>query len=219
MKKRIRDMENIDRPREKLMRYGAARLTNAELLAIVLRTGTKTKNAVQLAKEVLRVFPEHALAGTERAELKKISGIGTVKACEISAVFELGRRVLQEKRRAVLLSPKDVWEAMADIRASKKEHFVVFYLDARSQETKREIISVGTLTESLVHPREVFEGAIRCNAASILVAHNHPSGNTEPSDADRAVTRKLFEAGRILDIRLVDHVIVTKDVWRSVERD
>ena len=219
MRKRICDLEYVDRPREKLMRYGAARLDAAELLAIVLRTGTKKENAVRLARRVLRMFPEKKILDVALAELERVPGIGKVKACEIAAVFELGRRLLGEKKRDILLSPRDVWEAMADIRGNKKEHFVVFYLDIRSQEIKRDIISMGTLTESLVHPREVFEGAIRYNAASILVAHNHPSGNAEPSDADRAVTKKIAESGRILDIRLVDHVVVTKDAWQSVSID
>lgn len=217
--KKIRDLEKIERPREKLARYGAARLSDTELLAIVLRTGTKKENAVRLAQKVLREFPKGAVAEAGLTELQKVSGIGMAKACEISAVFELGRRILFEKKRAVLLSPRDVWDSLGDIRASAKEHFIVFYLDARSQETKREVISIGTLTESLVHPREVFEGAIRCNAAAILVAHNHPSGNVEPSDADRMVTKKLAEAGRILDIRLLDHVVVTRDAWQSISID
>ncbi len=214
---KIKDIAKLERPREKMARYGAGKLTDAELLAILLRTGTKTKNAVAFARSILKAFPEEKIAEATIMDLKKIHGIGEAKACEIVACFDLARRRLQHKKRSVLLSPKDVWEAMADIRESKKEHFVVFYLDSRSQQTHREIISIGTLTESLVHPREVFEGAIKNNAVAIIVSHNHPSGNPEPSEADISVTKKLSEAGKILDIRLVDHVIVTKEEWRSVD--
>ena len=105
---------------------------------------------------------------------------------------------------------------MEDIRGSKKEHFVVFYLDSRNQEIQREIISVGTLNESLVHPREVFEGAIKNNASSIIIAHNHPSGDLEPSQADVEITKKLIHAGKILDIKILSHVIVIKDKWNEL---
>ena len=135
--------------------------------------------------------------------------MGTVKASEIIACFELGRRMLKDKKFSILLSPKDVWERMEDIRGSKKEHFVVFYLDSRNQEIERDIISIGTLNESLVHPREVFEGAIKNNAAAIIVAHNHPSGDLKPSQDDIEITKKLIHAGKILDIEVIDHIIVS----------
>lgn len=216
MKRKIKDIAKIERPREKMIRYGVEKLTDAELLAILLRVGTKEKNAVEFARLILRAFPGDRLLEATVEELSTIRGMGSAKSCEILACFELARRRLEKKQRAILLSPRDVWEAMAEIRSSRREHFVVFYLNSRSQEIHKEIISIGTLTESLVHPREVFEGAIRNTAVSIIVAHNHPSGNPEPSDADIAVTKKLIEAGRILDIHVVDHVIVTKEEWRSV---
>ena len=142
------------------------------------------------------------------SDLKGIHGLGTVKSCEILACFELGRRMLKGKKSSILLSPKDVWERMGDIRGSKKEHFVVFYLDSRNQEIQREIISVGTLNESLVHPREVFESAIKNNASSIIIAHNHPSGNAKPSAADIAMTQKVRAALVLLDSDLADHIIM-----------
>jgi DNA repair protein RadC len=114
------------------------------------------------------------------------------------------------------MTPEDVWKRLEDIRGSKKEHFVIFYLDSRSQEIKREIVSIGILDESLIHPREVFESAIKNNAAGIVVSHNHPSGDTEPSDDDLSVTRKLVRAGQLLDIEVYDHVIVSKGAWRSI---
>lgn len=212
---KIKDIPKFDRPREKMEKYGPGRLSDAELLAILLRTGTKDLNVLKLAQKVLQKFEKEKFVDVSIDDLKDIHGLGIVKSCEILACFELGRRMLKEKKSSILLSPKDVWERMEDIRASKKEHFVVFYLDSRNQEIQKEIISVGTLNESLVHPREVFESAIKNNAASIIIAHNHPSGDLEPSQSDIDVTKKLIHAGKILDIKIVSHVIVTKDKWNE----
>lgn len=206
---KIKDIPKIDRPREKLQKYGTGKLSDAELLAIILKTGTKDLNVLKLAQKILQKFDNEKFSDITIDELKNIHGLGPVKACEIIACFELGRRMLKGKKSSILLSPKDVWERMEDIRGSKKEHFVVFYLDSRNQEIQRDIISIGTLNESLVHPREVFEGAIKNNAASIIIAHNHPSGDLEPSEADVEITKKLIHAGKILDIKILNHVIVS----------
>lgn len=213
---KIKDIPKFDRPREKMIKYGPDKLSNAELLAILLRTGTKDLNVLNLSKKVLQKFEEEKFVDITIDDLKNIHGLGEVKACEIISCFELGRRMLKDKKSIILLSPKDVWERMEDIRGSKKEHFVVFYLDSRNQEIKREVISVGTLNESLVHPREVFEVAIKNNAAAIIIAHNHPSGDLEPSQADIEITKKLIHAGKILDIRIVSHVIVIKDKYSEI---
>ena len=209
----MKDLSKFDRPREKLQKYGTGKLSDAELLAILLRTGTKDLNVLKLAQKILQKFENEKFVDITIDELKTIHGLGPVKACEVVACFELGKRILKDKKSSVLLSPKDVWERMEDIRGSKKEHFVVFYLDSRNQEIKREIISIGTLNESLVHPREVFENAIKNNVSSIIIAHNHPSGDLEPSEADVEITKKLINAGKILDIRIISHVIVTKQEW------
>ncbi len=206
---KIKDIPKIERPREKLEKYGPGKLSDAELLAILLRTGTKELNVLKLSQKILQKFEKEKIVDLKIDELKAIHGLGSAKACEIIACFELGKRMLKDKKSAILLSPKDVWERMEDIRGSKKEHFVVFYLDSRNQEIKREIISIGTLNESLVHPREVFESAIKNNASSIIIAHNHPSGDLEPSQADIEITKKLIHAGKILDIKINDHVIVS----------
>jgi DNA repair protein RadC len=213
----LQSISKFERPREKLAKYGAGKLTNAELLAILLRTGTKELNVLKLAQTILRKFEDRQIVDLTIADLKTIHGIGTVKASEIIACFELGKRMLKDKKTALLLTPQDVWEQMVDIRSSKKEHFVVFYLDTRNQEIKREIISVGTLNESLVHPREVFEGAIKHNAAAIIVAHNHPSGSIEPSQDDIEITKRLVHSGKLLDIRVLSHVIVTSQMYGIVE--
>lgn len=206
---KIKDISKFDRPREKMVKYGADKLSDAELLAILLRTGTKDLNVLKLAQKILQKFETEKFIDITIEDLKTIHGLGAAKSCEIIACFELGRRMLKGKKSSILLSPKDVWERMEDIRSSKKEHFVVFYLDSRSQEIKREIISVGTLNESLVHPREVFEGAIKNNAAAIIIAHNHPSGDLEPSQADIDITKRLTHAGKILDIKIINHIIIT----------
>lgn len=212
---KIKDLPKVERPREKLEKYGPERLSNSELLAILLRTGGKGINVVELAKRILSKFSGNGLSKANVKELKNTFGLGNAKACEIVACFELGRRLLQHKQSALLLSPKDVWEELKDIRDNKKEHFVVFFLDTRNQEIKREIISVGSLNANLVHPREVFEPAVRYLAAQIIVAHNHPSGDPEPSEDDFIITKRLVEAGEILGIEVVDHIIVVKDRFLS----
>lgn len=215
----IKDIPKIERPREKLCKYGPGKLSDAELLAILLRTGAKELNVLDLSKKILRKFKDEKISEVSVKELEKIHGLGTAKSCEIVACFELGRRKLKGKKTSIILSPRNIWDRMADIRVSKKEHFVVFYLDSRSQEIEREIISIGTLTESLVHPREVFESAVINKTVSIIIAHNHPSGDTEPSEADIEITKKLTKAGKILGIKIVDHIIVTKDKWRSFQEE
>ncbi|MBI2120601.1 MAG: DNA repair protein RadC [Parcubacteria group bacterium] len=204
----IKELPRLDRPREKLMQYGPEKLSDAELLAILLRSGPKGQNVVELSKNIFRKWGND-IANATFDDMRKVFGLGDAKACEIIACFELGKRVLKDKKAELFRSPRDVWEALKDIRDNKKEHFVVFFLDVRYQEIKRETISIGTLTESLVHPREVFEPAIRHSAAQILIAHNHPSGNPEPSEEDREVTRRFVAAGKLLGIDVIDHVIVT----------
>lgn len=212
---KIKDKPKIERPREKLEKYGPEKLTDVELLAILLRTGTKELNVMKLSQKILCTFEDEKILNTTVNDFKKIHGLGLAKASEIVACLEFGKRKLKGKKTNILLTPHDVWEAMADIRSSKKEHFVVFYLNSRNQEIEREIISIGTVSASLVHPREVFESAIKNNASSIIVAHNHPSGDTEPSQDDIEITKKLIHAGKILDIRVVDHVVVTDKKFRS----
>jgi DNA repair protein RadC len=216
--KSIKELPRLDRPREKLMQYGAEKLSDAELLAILLRSGSKGQNVVELSKNIFRKWGKD-IANATFEDMRKVFGLGDAKACEIIACFELGKRILKDKKAELFLSPRDVWEALKDIRDNKKEHFVVFFLDVRYQEIKREIISVGTLTESLVHPREVFEPAIRHSAAQILIAHNHPSGSPEPSEEDREVTRRFVAAGKLLGIEVTDHIIVTPTSFLSFKEE
>jgi len=205
----IKNLHKIEQPREKLEKYGASKLSDAELFAILLRTGPKGTGVLELSKKVLKQFPGSKLANASFDELRRIHGLGPAKACEIIACFELGRRMLKDKQAVLILSPKEVWEQCKDIRESKKEHFMVFFLDTQNQEIKRELISIGTLNASLIHPREVFEPAIKHLASHIILAHNHPSGSLEPSQEDLAVTKRLTDSGRLLGIEVLDHVIVT----------
>jgi len=207
---KIKDLPKVDRPREKLEKYGPEKLSNSELLAILLRIGSKGLNVVELSRKILGKFSRNSLAKASFKDLKNTFGLGSAKACEIVACFELGRRFLQNKKSQIYLTPKDVWNELKDIRDNKKEHFVIFFLDTRNQEIKREIISVGSLNANLVHPREVFEPAVRHLAAQIILAHNHPAGTPAPSQEDLEITKQLTNAGKILGIEIKDHVIVSK---------
>ena len=213
----IRDLPRIERPREKLLKYGAGRLSAVELLAILLGTGRKGESVLLVARKLLKVVPFEKLSSLAPDEFRNISGIGPAKTCELLASIELGKRLFQNKKVGIsqLLNPKDVSDNLKDISLSKKEHFVVFFLDSRNQEIHREIISVGTINASLVHPREVFEPAVKHLSVQVILAHNHPSGDLEPSEEDLTVNKRLVEAGKLLGIEVLDHIIVTKDSFIS----
>lgn len=211
----IKNLHKIERPRERLQKYGAEKLADYELLAILLRTGPRGTDVLKLSKKILRQFPGNKLAQSSIEDLSKIRGVGPAKACEIISSFELGRRMLKDKQWALILSPREIWDECKDIRESKKEHFVVFFLDTQNQAVKREVVSVGTLNASLIHPREVFEPAVQNVVANIIIAHNHPSSSLEPSEEDIQVTKRLADAGRIMGIEILDHVIVTKTGYTS----
>jgi len=215
VKKIIKNIPKIDRPREKLIQYGPEKLSNSELLALLLRSGNKDINAIELAEKILKKFGAKKLPNLIFKDLNEISGLGPAKACEIIACFELGKRLLKDKKAQIYLTPKEIWEELRDLRNHKKEHFVIFYLDSRNQEIKREIISIGSLNVNLVHPREVFEPAVRNLTAQIILAHNHPSGDPTPSEDDLEITKRLIETGKILGIEVIDHIIVAKDNFFS----
>lgn len=206
---KLKDLPSVDRPREKMLKYGPEKLSTSELLALLLRTGTKNLNVVELAESIVRSFSGKGLADASVEELGKVFGLGEAKACEIVACFELGKRLLKDKKATLLMSPADVAQELKDIVSHKKEHLIIFYLDPRLQQIKRETVSIGLLESSLVHPREVFESAILHTASSIIVAHNHPSGDVNPSESDRVATERLVRAGKILGIEVLDHIIVT----------
>lgn len=212
---KIKDLPKVDRPREKLIKYGSEKLRNDELLAIILGTGIKGLNAIDLSKKLIKLFGQEKLIRVTFDELSNFSGIGNTKACRIIATFELGKRLLNGKKTSFIMKPKDVWNELAEVRESKKEHFVVFYLDVKNQIIKKEIISIGILNTSLVHPREVFEPAIKHLAGQIIISHNHPSGDPTPSEEDVELTKRLIKAGEILGIEIIDHVIVSSPKFYS----
>lgn len=165
--------------------------------------------------DLLKKYPDGSLLGASLADLKAALGarLGRVVYCALN----LGGKV-KTAQAGIYLKPRDIWEELRDVREHMKEHFVVFFLDTRNQEIRREVVSIGTLNYSLVHPREVFEPAVKNLAASIIVAHNHPSGSLEPSDEDLSLTKRLSQAGRLLGIELLDHVIVTKEGFMSFKQ-
>ena len=215
----IKNLPKHERPREKMIEKGAVNLRNGELLAILLRTGYAGKNVMAVSEEILRKFPMKKFLSLDFKSLSKIKGIGPSKACHILAAFELTKRALEveDNNLPTINSDKDAVAQLQELRTAKKEHFVVLYLNARNQLIHKETISIGTLNASLVHPREVFKPAIDCLAASIIVAHNHPSGETEPSEADVMLTGRLVDAGRILGIEVADHLIITNKDFLSIK--
>ncbi|WP_126991174.1 RadC family protein [Candidatus Kurthia intestinigallinarum] len=208
----IRDAHAIDRPRERLRQNGAQQLTNQELLAIIFRVGIKNLSVTQLAANVLTHFEHlHDIKEATIEELIEINGIGEVKAIELLAAIELGRRVSakQVQNRWTIRTPDDAATLlMSDMTNLKQEHFVVLYLNVKNQVIHKQTIFMGSLNASIVHPREIFREAVKRSAASIICAHNHPSGNPAPSSEDIDVTKRIQHAGEVLGIELLDHVII-----------
>lgn len=215
MRKKIRDLPSFERPREKLLRYGVSRLKDEELLAIIFSTGNKNKDVLSLSKKVLEIIGEGKINDLNLNHLKEIDWLGVVKKCQFLAVVELGRRWFGNKKRRLILQPKDIWDELREFRDKKKEYFFAYYLDSRNTEIKKELISIGNLNQSIAHPREIFEPAIRYLAAQIILVHNHPSGEPDPSEEDLILTKKMIESGKILGIKIIDHVIITKDSYFS----
>lgn len=216
----IKDWPVDERPREKLMAHGPAALTDAELLTILIRHGTKEYSALDLAKDILREGGNlRGVAGMSVPELMRVKGIGKTKAVELQAAFELGRRLesRQDEGKVLVRAPEDVAKIMIPkLRDLTTEEFYVLILDAKNGVRKEVKLTSGTLNASLVHPREVFKAAIDHRAAAIIVVHNHPSGNLEPSREDIDITRQLVEAGKTIGIPLHDHVIVSSSGYTSL---
>ncbi|WP_368503656.1 DNA repair protein RadC [Alkalihalophilus sp. As8PL] len=208
----IRDIPAQERPRERLLKEGAKALTNKEILAILLRSGTKKESALQLAGKLLAEFDGLTLLRTATIEeLCKINGIGIAKAVEMQAVMEIGRRMhtLPTEEKYVIRSPEDVSNyVMEDMRFLTQEHFIALYLNTKNHVLHRHTLFIGSLNASIVHPREVFKEALRRSAASVICLHNHPSGDPTPSREDIEVTKRLNEAGKVLGVELLDHVII-----------
>ncbi len=208
----IKELPPELRPRERLLEAGPAALSDGELLGLLLGIGNLRKTAVELAGDVIsEAGGLHGLYDADAHELMRVNGIGEAKACIILAAVEFGRRIGQVRNpgRPVISSPADVDRLLRGRIANlDRENFVVVLLNTKNEVTDTSLVSVGTLSASLVHPREVFKPAIRASAASVILAHNHPSGEVEPSREDREVTKRLKESAKILGIEVLDHVIV-----------
>ncbi len=218
---KIKDLPKIERPREKLIAKGAENLKDSELLAILLRTGTIGKNVIEIASQILSKYSKKRLLQMTYQDLSKISGIDSAKATTLLAAFELSKRALEvnDTTLPVISDAKDAVAQLSDMRDLKKEHLVALYLNAKNQLVHKETISMGTLNANLVHPREVFEPALKYSAAQIIAAHNHPSGDPKPSEDDLEVTKRLTEAGKMMGIELMDHVIVSKNSHFSFKEE
>lgn len=211
--KTIKEIPLNDRPREKMAANGAAVLTDAELIAILLRTGTAEKSAIDIASEMTADGGLYKrLAGITRLnELTNIKGLGQAKAATVLAALEIGRRIASAKpiEKIHLSCPQDVADfLMPRLRYAAKEQFVVILLNNKNKVIGTEVVSEGSLSSSIVHPREVFAPAILHHAAAIMVAHNHPSGDPKPSIEDEEITRLLLRSGKVLGIPMIDHVII-----------
>jgi DNA repair protein RadC len=209
----IREMPKVERPREKLIEKGTENLKDEELLAILLRTGTKEKSALDLAKQILRKFSKKKFQKLKYEDLIKIKGIDEAKATTILAAIELTKRILKigEETLPKIESIKDVVAQFSYLREKQREHLTALYLNARNEVVFKKHLFVGTLDANICHPREIFKYAIENNAASIILVHNHPSGDPEPSKADLEITKRIQEAGKIMGIDLLDHIIITKN--------
>lgn len=215
--KSINELYKHDRPREKLLAKGAAALKEYELLAILLGSGTQGKDVIKLSKEIIKLLDDDFESLTLN-RLVEIHGLGKAKAMQILSAVELSRRYLI-KQNVKITSAEDVHRELQEYALKKQEHFLVITLDGASHIIEKRIISIGTLNQSLVHPREVFADAISDRAAGIIIAHNHPSGQLEPSIEDKRVTKRLKEVGTIMGIELLDHVILSREGYLSLREE
>ena len=215
----IREMAESEKPREKALHYGIDSLSNAELLALLLRCGTKSQSALELSQVILsQVGGIHKLPQLSLNQLKEIKGIKNAKALELLGCVELAKRMQEtnDPIHTILRSAKDAYNYMRmKLAFDKQEKFVGIYLDTQHQIIHEKVIFIGTLDSSLVHPREIYKEAISCSAAAIICLHNHPSGYCEPSSADIETTNNLREVGMMVGIPLLDHLILTKNAYFS----
>ncbi len=216
----IKDMPTEDKPREKLTKYGPAALSTQELVAILLNTGTKKEDVLSMSSRIIKDYGARALAGqTDAEQLAKELDLPLMKAMQIVACAELGRRFFEKRSSGpqTIRTAKDVYEYLSDMRNLPKEHLRGIYLNTHHRIIHDEVISIGTINSNLVHPREVFKPAIEHGAAAVILAHNHPSGIVTPSQADIEITNHIIEVGKIIGIPVIDHVILGKNKFISID--
>ena len=213
------DCPPADLPRERLMREGVQALRDYELLAILLGTGYNGHSVIEVAKVILAEHPAEQLAQLSFQQACRLKGLGKAKAAALIAAFELARRGLGQGMGLLpaITNPVDALALLAEIKDRPKEFFMCLYLNARNQVIHKEIISIGSLSASIVHPREVYHVAVHHCAASIILAHNHPSGDASPSREDIELTRRLTTAGEIMGVEVLDHIIITSDDYLSLK--
>jgi DNA repair protein RadC len=204
-------------PRERLEQYGPEALKDAELLAILIGTGYKGRNVLEVAGAILKRYPKEELVNLPFHDLIEVRGIGKAKASLLIAAFELSKRAFRQGIGLLpaMTRPEDAVALITDLQGKLKEHFIALYLNARNQLLRRETVSIGTLSSSLVHPREVFQPGVALSAAGIILAHNHPSGDTTPSKEDVQLTDRMVKAGEIMGIEILDHLIIGKEGFLS----
>jgi DNA repair protein RadC len=219
---KLRDLPVEDKPREKLLKNGVESLNLQELLAIVLNTGSKKEDVLAMSHKIVREYGNSALTGQVDAEIMAQElDIPLGKACQIVACSEIGKRLYKKNDLglSVIRTAKDVYDFLVDMRTLPKEQLRGLYLDTHNRVIHQEIISIGTINSNITHPREVFRPALEYSAAAVILAHNHPSGVVTPSTSDVQITKQIIEAGKILGISLMDHVIITKDGFVSIQAD
>lgn len=212
---KVLDKPKIDRPREKLARYGTARLSDLELLMAIIGSGNARADVGKIAREVLKIVRQKG-GDVSYDDLRGVVGLGEAKIPVILASLELARRYLLDSDQPIIDSPEKAVELLTDIRDKKQEYFVCLTLDGANRLIAKRVVTIGTLTASLVHPREVFADAIADRAASIIVAHNHPSGSLRPSQVDITTTERLKYVGELLGVPLVYHLLITKQSFRII---
>lgn len=216
---RVKDLPTEQKPREKLLQLGPRNLSVAELVAVLLGVGTKKEEVMVMAQRILKEYGEKAIINeTNPKNLAEALDIPLIKACQIVSAFELGRRFFasQGGKPAFVRNTKQAYQYLKDIGLLQKEQLRGLYLNSRYQVIYDEVISVGSLTANIVHPREVFQPALKHGAVAVIIAHNHPSGMLEPTSADIEVTHQLFKAGKLLGIDLLDHLIITRGSHVSI---
>lgn len=216
--KTISQLHQIDKPRERLLKYGLSALKNYELIAILLGTGIKGKDVMKLSREIESLLNKD-FETIDLEKLLKVHGLGKAKASQIISAVELCRRYLIKNKNIKITNANDVYEELKAFKNKQQEYFLVLYLDGANHLIDTKVITIGILNQSLVHPREVYSYAIEQRCASIIVAHNHPSGTLEASHEDINVTKRLKESGKILGIELLDHVIFTNDGFVSLKEE
>lgn len=215
---KLKDIPIENRPRERMKNLGSHVLTDAEVLAIILQKGTFGENVTDISNRLISKYGLEKLSACTLDELKEIKGIGEAKALQIKAIFELSKRIKAGKiHETIVNNSADVAKHyIAKLADKKKEYFIAVFLDSKNKIISDKVISIGTLNASLVHPRELFKEAMRASANSIILVHNHPSGDPEPSEEDILITKKLKETGEIIGINILDHIIIAKNKYERV---